>query len=64
MITGIAEVLYEALPDKLPSTRNIQHAIDLVLRVSLPNLPHHRMNPLMHIELKRQVDELSLEIWQ
>jgi len=64
VIMGIAEVLHEGLLDKLPPTHDIQHAIDLVPEASLSHLPHHRMDPLMHIELKGQVDELSLEIRQ
>jgi len=53
-----ADVFPEELSDSLPLMRDIQHAIDLVLRSSLPNLPHYRMNPTKHAELKRQVDEL------
>ena len=60
MIMGIAkDFLY-----RIPPMRDIQHTIDLVPRVSHPDLPHHRMDSTMYIELKRQVDELSLEIMQ
>jgi len=63
VIAGITEVLHEDLPDKLPPC-DIQHAIDLTPGASPPNLPYHRMDPTMHIELKGQVDKLSLEIKQ
>ena len=55
VITKIAEVLHEDLPDKLSPTCDIQHAIDLTSGVSLLDLPHYRMDPIMHIELKGQV---------
>jgi len=64
VIIGIAEVLHEDLPDRLQSMRDIQHAIDLTPGASLPDLPHHKIDPTMHIELKRQVDKLSLKIRQ
>jgi len=39
----------------LPNTLK-KHAIGLVSGASLLNLPHYRVNPTEHIELKRQVD--------
>ena len=58
MIEKFIDVFPEDLPDQLPSMRNFQHAIDLVLGASLPNLLHYRMNHTEHAELKRQVNEL------
>ena len=60
VITEIVEVLHEDLPDRLQLMHDIQHVIDLTPGASLPDLSHHRIDPTMHIELKRQVDELSL----
>ena len=51
-------VFLEKIPDHLPPLRDIQHAIDLIPGATLPNLPHYRLNPTEHVELKRQVDEL------
>ena len=61
MITELVNVLSEDLTGKLPLTRDTQHAIELVLGASLPDLPHHRMDPITSIELKEQVDGFSLE---
>ena len=51
-------VFPEDLSDTLPPLRDIQHAIDLVPGSTLSNLPHYRLHPFEHQELKRQVDEL------
>jgi len=64
VITGSAEVLHEDFPDRLQPMRDIQHVIDLTPGASLPDLPHHRIDPTMHIELKARVDELSLNVKQ
>ncbi|CAA7389260.1 unnamed protein product [Spirodela intermedia] len=48
----------EELPKELPPLRHIQHAIDLVLRTLLLNLPHYHMEPAKYEELSQQVHEL------
>ena len=58
MITEIAEVLHEDIPDRLPLMHDIQHVIDLVPGVGLFDLPHYMMDSTIYIELEGQVDEL------
>ena len=57
----LVDVLFEDLPGKLSPTRDTPRAIELISGASLPDLSHHRMDPITPIELKEQVDELSLE---
>ena len=53
VITEFADVFPDDLSDKLPPMHDIWHTIHLVPGASLPNLPHCRMNPTEHDELKR-----------
>jgi len=55
LIEGICWYFSRGSPNNLPPMRDIQHVIDFVLGSSLPNLPHYRMNPTEHAELKKQV---------
>ena len=58
------DILSKDLSDKLPPMHNIQHVIDLTPGASLSDLPQHGMDLIMHIEIKWQVNELSLEVKQ
>ena len=58
IITKFVDVFPKDLPDQLPLMRDIQHAIDLVSRATLPNLATLSDEPDDHAELQKQVDEL------
>ena len=53
LLNEFSDVFQDDLPDQPPPLRDIQHAIDLVPRSTLPNLPHYRMNPTEHQELQK-----------
>jgi len=58
------DVFFENLPSTLPPMCDIQHANESTPGTSLLDLPHHRKNPTLHVELKWQVDDLSPDVKQ
>jgi hypothetical protein len=58
LLDEFSDIIPEELPKVLPPMRNIQHAIDLVLGATLPNLPAYRISPEEHKELRHQVQGL------
>ena len=45
-------------PSRLLPLRGIEHQIDFIPKVSIPNRPANRSNPEKIKEIQRQVDEL------
>jgi len=50
-------------PIGLPPFRGIEHQLDLVLGVSLPNRPAYRINPQETKEIESRVQELCEKGW-
>jgi len=57
-----SDLILKDLPDQLLC--DIQHAVELILGANLLDLSYPMLNLAMHIELKGQVNELSLEVKQ
>ncbi|GMH23673.1 hypothetical protein Nepgr_025516 [Nepenthes gracilis] len=53
-----ANILPDELPCELPPTRDIEHAIGLILGFSLPNLPHYSLNLWRDVTQIAKVEEL------
>ena len=53
-----SNIVLEDILDGLPLMRNIQHHINLVPGVSLPNKPAYHLNRTQQDELQCQVEEL------
>jgi len=60
MLSEFPDVVPEIVPQGLLPMRDIQHAIDFILGVVIPNGPAYRMSPQEHVEITRQVLALVL----
>jgi hypothetical protein len=58
IIKKFQDIMPDEMPHQLPPMRGVQHAVDLIPGLSLPNLPHYRMSPTENEELNRQVQQL------
>ncbi|GJW07934.1 RNA-directed DNA polymerase, partial [Tanacetum coccineum] len=58
LLTEFHDVFLANIPAGLPLMREIQHCIDFLPGVSIPNKPSYRINPKEYEELHRQVTEL------
>jgi len=58
MLAEFSDLMLEDFPPGLPPMQDIQHQIDLIPGLILPNRPAYRLSPKEAEELQRQVVEL------
>ena len=58
LLQEFADLFLEEIPYGLPPLRGIEHQIDFIPSLSIPNRPAYRANPEETKEIQRQVDEL------
>ncbi|GJS32473.1 transposon ty3-I gag-pol polyprotein [Tanacetum coccineum] len=58
LLNEFTDVIPEEMPPVLPPMKDIQHGIDFIPGVSIPNKEAYKMSPKEHEELQRQVEEL------
>ncbi|XP_017982330.1 PREDICTED: uncharacterized protein LOC108663252 [Theobroma cacao] len=58
IIEEFCDVVPEEIPHGLPPMRDIQHAIDFILGIVIPNKPAYLMSPQEYKELQHQVKQL------
>jgi len=58
MLEEFQNIMPDEMPKQLPPMRDVQHVIDLIPGLSLPNLPHYHMSPTKNEELNRQIQQL------
>ena len=52
LVEEFADVFPAELPKELPPLCDVQHQVDMVPGLSLPNRPHYHMSPKEHKELR------------
>jgi len=58
LLVEFSDVVPSEIPPGFPPMRDVQHAIDFIPGVSIPNRPAYRISPTEHVEVQRQVEEL------
>lgn len=56
LLEEFSYVFSKDLPERLLLLRDIQHQIDLILEVALPNKAHYSMSSIKYEKLRRQVN--------
>ena len=63
MLQDFEDVFPKEMPQDLPPLRGIEHQIDLIPGVLLPNRTAYRRNPQETKEVQKQVEDLMQKGW-